>query len=250
MQIFSIPTPTTSTNLFLLLFLSLLFILDSMTLNVINRLLLYRHPRMKPTKFHYPPGLSPLILFPPPPTPHRHFDRRTKNIDSRYTFIKVLGLGREGSASVYHDSLSGKKVVIKGFFQGVRKNPLPVHLQKLGGDGKWPAEIPATLYFANANAPGEFETGREERRGKGGFIYAVDYFWVDSWLGGSEWRLVTPFLRFGTLETLAELLKQRGMSPSELDMVYRRRFRGVLVALREMHQAGYVCTHTSRENNG
>jgi len=205
---------------------------------------------MKPTKFHYPPGLSPLILFPPPPTPHRHFDRRTKNIDSRYTFIKVLGLGREGSASVYHDSLSGKKVVIKGFFQGVRKNPLPVHLQKLGGDGKWPAEIPATLYFANANAPGEFETGREERRGKGGFIYAVDYFWVDSWLGGSEWRLVTPFLRFGTLETLAELLKQRGMSPSELDMVYRRRFRGVLVALREMHQAGYVCTHTSRENNG
>ncbi|KAF8541092.1 hypothetical protein BDD12DRAFT_879498 [Trichophaea hybrida] len=168
---------------------------------------------MKPTKLHYPLGFSAPTLFPPPSTPHRHLNRKTKNIDFRYTFIKVLGLGREGIASIYHDSLRA-------------------HLQQLGaGNGKWPAEIPATLYFANSNALGEFEVRREERREIRRFIYAMDYFWVDGWMAGWE-----------------ELLKHCGMSPSELDMVYRRRFRGVLMALREMHRAGYTHDDVKMDN--
>lgn len=149
-------------------------------------------------------------------------------------------MGCEGATSVYHDLISGNDVVIKEFFRGVRKNPLPEHLGHMSSDGKWPAEIPATLYFANSNAPGEFEAGLEEKRRKGGFIYAIDYFWVDGWLGGGGWRLVTPFLTSGTLETLAGLVRHCKMTPKELDLLYRKRFRGVLEALKEMHDIGYV----------
>ncbi|CCX30017.1 Similar to Serine/threonine-protein kinase WNK2; acc. no. Q3UH66 [Pyronema omphalodes CBS 100304] len=118
----------------------------------------------------------------------------------------------------------------------------------MSSDGKWPAEIPATLYFANSNAPGEFEAGLEEKRRKGGFIYAIDYFWVDGWLGGGGWRLVTPFLTSGTLETLAGLVRHCKMTPKELDLLYRKRFRGVLEALKEMHDIGYTHDDVKMDN--
>ncbi|KAA8909838.1 hypothetical protein FN846DRAFT_766231, partial [Sphaerosporella brunnea] len=110
---------------------------------------------------------------------------------------------------------------------------------------RWPAEIPATLYFANVDAPGEFSLGTDERRRRnGGFIYALDYFWVKD--GG--WRLVTPFLKRGTLETLAELVRKKALSPSEVDAVYRRRFREVVEALAKMHERGFSHDDVKMDN--
>ncbi|KAI5855519.1 hypothetical protein BZA05DRAFT_319208, partial [Tricharina praecox] len=103
----------------------------------------------------------------------------------------------------------------------------------------WPAEIPASLYFS----PGHGENGM------GRFMRVVDYFWVDSpaWRG-SGWRLVTPFLKSGTLETLAGLVHMCGLSPEDVDGIYRRRFRGVLMALKEMHTRGYTHDDVKTDN--
>jgi hypothetical protein len=208
-------------------------------------LLLIKHPRMAPTQFHLPADVPAHVIFPVPEEPHRTLDRKTKNIDSRYEFLRPLGLGCEGRAKIYLDrSYGGRCVVIKEFFAGVRQNPLPSHLHAHFMVREWPAEIPATLYFANEDAPGEFESGLDHRRKGGGFIYAVDYFWVHN----HGWRLVTPFLWRGTLETLADLVRWRGLTPAEVDAVYRRRFRGVVEALAQMHARGFSHDDVKMDN--
>jgi hypothetical protein len=222
----------------------LLLLLTAQRLKLFPRFLqLIRHPRMAPTQFHLG---DPHVLFPAPETPHRTTDRRTKNIDSRYEFLRPLGLGCEGCTSVYRDHAhGGRPVVIKEFFAGVRQNPLPSHLAAhFAGKEWWPAEIPATLYFGNWDAPGEFEAGVDHRRKLGGLTYAVDYFWIEDY----GWMLVTPFLRCGTLETLAELVRRRGLTPTEVDGVYRRRFRGVLEALAKMHEHGFSHDDVKMDN--
>lgn len=143
--------------------------------------------------------------------------------------------------------------MIKSFFPGVRTNPIPEHLKgHFHGEGwsprsSWPSEIPSTLYFSNVYAPGDFHDRDDGRRLNGRFIYALDYFWVKpgKWWAGSGhgsggWKLVTPFLSNGTMETLANLIRHRRMRPADIDAIYRRRYRKVLEALAEMHELGYV----------
>ena len=80
-------------------------------------------------------------------------------------------------------------------------------------------------------------------------MYATDYFVVKG-EGGEGWRLVTPYLEKGTLEMLAGVVRRRGLRPGEVDAVYRERFRGVLGALKDMHDAGYVGLYIPREERG
>lgn len=249
----------------LLTFLLAVFLSPSSMLKFLWRL--SQSARFQPTIFHpHPSGVHYTTIFTRPHTPIRILDPKTLNIDDRYEFVRPLGFGCEGCTAIYKDKeADGDLVVVKSFFTGVRKNPVPEHLREhfgadrawwevwgLGGRGSWPSEIPATLYFAGLNATAGESAGKDE----GGFVYAVDYFWAKRGLGsgwalpGMEmgksgegsggWKLVTPFLAAGTLETLAEMVKYLGMRPEEVDGMFRRRYRGVLKGLAEMHEAGYV----------
>ena len=212
--------------------------------------LLFR-PRYKPTVFRSLPYVPCELLFPQPRKPFRTL-HTTGDIDARYIFERPLSYGCEGETSIYTDtSLGGappsNQVVIKTFHTNTRTNPLPEHLIPGFDTESWPSEIPATLYFANSRCPAAFSAGDDKCRTGAGFMYATDYF-VISTPNGKEWRLVTPYTEKGTLEILAALLKHRGMRPGVLDRIYRSRFRGILEALHEMHDAGYCHDDVKMEN--
>lgn len=126
-----------------------------------------------------------------------------------------LSRGCEGFTRLYEDSMTGRVVVIKSWFE-LGRNRLPAELQEYfhGWIQQWPAEIPATLLFTGLEANCQ---DAEEGYNRAGFLPAVDYFAATSSKNGRSkklqtWHLVTPYISSGTLEQLASRIRQQGFS--------------------------------------
>lgn len=165
------------------------------------------------------------------------------NIGDRYSYLKPLSAGCEGNTAIYRDEETGSDVVIKSFRTQLR-NRLPEYTRRTfaGSIGNWPAEIPATLLLGGMmNVTSESNmTGTVDVSFKSDFIPAVDYFLIVSSESGAPvsptWRLVTPLIRGGTLQTLASRLREERLrQPHELDAFLRPAFNRLLTALRDLH---------------
>lgn len=133
-----------------------------------------------------------------------------------------LGHGWEGETFVYHDS------VIKTF-SPVRS---PFRNCAPGTAGEtWPTEIPASLYFGG--------TGDNATTSVGGFLPVKAYFMAVSPDSRSEWHLITPLLKGGSVWDLAVRTRITGMSYREIDARYRPAFESLLASLAKLHEAGF-----------
>ncbi|KAF2679543.1 hypothetical protein K458DRAFT_393675 [Lentithecium fluviatile CBS 122367] len=145
---------------------------------------------------------------------------------------QVLGSGWEGSTFIYND------VVIKTFTPGRS----PFRNCALCQPGmKWPTEIPASLSFGNLLASDIVNTSFQGEQSSG-FLPVKAYFLAAASPNSiPEWHLVTPLLREGNLEKLANKLHDNGRPKgfSALDIQYRPTFNRLLRTLEGMHLAGF-----------
>ena len=129
-----------------------------------------------------------------------------ENHQPRYEYIRVLGQGREGIVLLYHDRMTGEKVVVKSWFRKGR-NAMPDYLlAAFSGKGEngdntrsnsdsarvvadWPTEVEATLIFSglsidnpahtsNVNVTDDVDSALvgKEYGSKYGILPVVDYF--------------------------------------------------------------------------
>ncbi|KAJ9638432.1 hypothetical protein H2199_007121 [Coniosporium tulheliwenetii] len=191
----------------------------------------------------YSPTTSPSLPLPEHPARRLIRTSNAVNIGDRYSYLKPLSAGCEGNTAIYRDEETGSDVVIKSFRTQLR-NRLPEYARRTfaGSIDYWPAEIPATLLLGGMmNVTSESNTTETvDVSFKSDFVPAVDYFLIVSSESGAPvsptWRLVTPFIRGGTLQTLASKLKEdRPQKPHELDAFLRPAFNRLLAALRDLH---------------
>jgi serine/threonine protein kinase len=158
------------------------------------------------------------------------------NIDKRYTFLRHIGRGQEGSVDLYVDELSGDTVVVKQMSIAAR-NQIPATLL---GDfiqltSTWPTEIEAGLLLADDD-------------GEGPYVRILDYFVLQSPSGWS-WAMVSPFVSGGTLLSLAGAERKRhGRTIHELDREYRPMFEDLLEGVQSLHSKG-LCHNDVKPNN-
>ncbi|EUC49051.1 hypothetical protein COCMIDRAFT_33523 [Bipolaris oryzae ATCC 44560] len=149
---------------------------------------------------------------------------------------KLMGNGWEGRVYVYKDS------VIKTF-DTIRSPPRNCAPPSYPTD-RWPAEIPATLYFGGSTstaANGTEETGNGKPR-YNGFLPVKAHFIASNSPGSpEEWHLVTPLAEGGDLLTLAQKLSTDPNITSyrTIDARYRPAFNRFLSILAGVHNAGY-----------
>lgn len=150
--------------------------------------------------------------------------RRQQLLNSREQW-KRLGSGCEG------DTFSFNSSVIKVFKPG--RSPLRNCVPHTESGLRWPPEIPTSLILGGlSDHPGVAISDRTD------FLPVYDYFLLptgDSTPG--QWHLVTPFLKTGTLEHLAQRLQSHNKSQTaeDLDARYRPSFNRLLKALGTMH---------------
>lgn len=147
---------------------------------------------------------------------------------------KKLGAGYEGDTFAFEDA------VIKVFRTGRSplRNCLPGSAPKMA----WPPEIPASLLLGGLQPS-------QERSGvvpdQTDFVPVLDYFFIPASAAHEvgEWYFVTPFLRSGTLEHLAERLQSSGRSltPEGVDARFRPSFDRLLQSLDHMHSNHGLC---------
>ncbi|PSN60167.1 hypothetical protein BS50DRAFT_210800 [Corynespora cassiicola Philippines] len=149
---------------------------------------------------------------------------------------KILGQGFEGRTYTYHDS------VIKTFTPG--KSPFR-NCAPGSSYGKWPTEIPASLYFGGsftAAATQHANASSNANSASVGFLPVKAYFMATSSPAvGAEWHLVTPLVPGGNLNGLAKRIHRKRVSRSaqELDIEYRPVFVNLLNTLDSLHNDGY-----------
>lgn len=170
----------------------------------------------------------------PPPTPIRQSDGEA--IDGRYSYVRPLAKGQEGSAALYLDSDDGDTVVVKTF-NAFARNELPAVLSEQFADytTTWPAEIEASLLLG-AHDP--IATG---------YVPIADYFILQT-SAGWLWALVTPFLSNGTLVNLARNTSPEHLSTDMLDGIYRPSLARMLMNLKILHEAGYCHDDVKPDN--
>jgi serine/threonine protein kinase len=99
---------------------------------------------------------------------------------------------------------------------------------------RWPPEVPVSLLLGGLSH--QRDAAISDRTG---FLPVYDYFLLPT--GDSnpgQWYLITPFLKTGTLENLAERIQNQSTSQTaeDVDSRYRPSFNRLLKALRTMHQ--------------
>lgn len=147
---------------------------------------------------------------------------------------KKLGSGYEGDTYAFEDA------VIKVFRTGRSplRNCLPGSAPKIA----WPPEIPASLLLGGLQPSQERSDVVPDQTD---FVPVMDYFFIPASAAHEvgEWYLVTPFLRSGTLEHLAERLRGSGRSltPEEVDARFRPSFDRLLQSLDHMHSNHGLC---------
>ena len=211
-------------------------------------LLLVRHERDYTLK-RSPTSFSSLLDLSQPTrgrglwhAPHPVRWQNGTHIDERYIFMRHLGAGREGSASLYVDVSTGEVVVVKTY-TGVPRNPVPTELAYDFEDytEMWQVEIEASLHFS------EWRNGNETA-----FVPVRDYFILESGSEANgkkwEWALVTPFVEDGTLETLAKSTQVHERTPQKLDKIFRPVFDKLLESLKLLHDSGFCHDDIKSDN--
>ncbi|KAJ8111783.1 hypothetical protein OPT61_g5703 [Boeremia exigua] len=135
---------------------------------------------------------------------------------------RPLREGWEGRTFVYSDS------VIKTFTPG--RSPFRNCAQGTG-DGRWPTEIPASLYFGGS--------GHNASSSHSGFLPVKAFFMAASSTSQAEWHMVTPLLKGGSLQDLAAEVRKQNTNYQDIDAKYRPAFMGLLRSLQTLHEAGY-----------
>lgn len=181
-----------------------------------------QHVKQYPTDFsilHL--GDNDTLALQPPDQPVRY--TQGSQIDERYTYLRELGHGQEGSADLYADLESGDIVVAKTFTT-IARNPLPAILAEdfEGVATTWPSEIEAGILLSSHLS---------------GFVPVRDYFVLQTEGLGHSWTMISPFLSNGTLESFA---KREGsnshVSTGLLDEYYRPALDRVLRSLDRLHR--------------
>jgi hypothetical protein len=142
---------------------------------------------------------------------------------------QVLGAGWEGKVFKYED------YVIKTFTPGRSpfRNCAP------GASDKWPTEIPASLQFGGFSTPTDISTSNDT---SSGFLPVKAHFMAATSPGQpAEWHMVTPLVKGGNLEKLAQQLSksEHPQSFREVDTRYRPAFNKLLQTIEGLHKAGY-----------
>ena len=162
------------------------------------------------------------------------------HIDDRYIFMRYLGKGAEGTASLYVDESSGEVVVVKTY-TGIARNPVPDELAEDFPEyvlkKNWQAEIEAGLHF------GELKNGDENA-----FVPVKDYFVLETGAEEWQWALVTAFVEDGTLESLAKRTKIHERTPQKLDKIFRGTLEKFLMSLKLLHDAGFCHDDVKSDN--
>ncbi|KXT18306.1 hypothetical protein AC579_973 [Pseudocercospora musae] len=193
-----------------------------------------QHVKRYPTDFsilHF--GANETLALPPPEQPMRY--TQGSQIDERYTYLRDLGHGQEGSAALYADLESGDIVVAKTFTT-IARNPLPAILAEdfKGVATTWPSEIEAGITLGSHLS---------------GFVPVYDYFVLQADGAGHSWTMVSPFLSNGTLQSFA---KREGsdshVSVRQLDQYYRPALDRVLRSLHRLHRL-HLCHDDVKPDN-
>lgn len=173
-----------------------------------------------------------------PPHPVRH--QNGSHIDDRYIFMRFLGKGAEGTASLYVDQPTGEVVVVKTY-TGIPRNPVPAELvadfPEYATKQNWQAEIEAGLHF------GDWKNGNESA-----FVPVRDYFVLESGPQEWNWAFVTPFVEDGTLESLAKRTTIHERTPQKIDKIFRPTFEKLLTSLKLLHDAGFCHDDIKSDN--
>ena len=155
----------------------------------------------------------------------------TNSFEPEYIYSHQLGRGYEGQADIYTSASTQQPLVIKTFFSTTRTEPIPEAIAaRLKSEHnitatQWPVDIAATLRnYGNAPLT----------------IHALDAFLVTpSPADTLPWKLVLPLYSSGSLDAAADALSFLNLSATTIDRLYRPRFRTVLLALTQMHAAGF-----------
>ncbi|KXT00221.1 hypothetical protein AC578_7017 [Pseudocercospora eumusae] len=181
-----------------------------------------QHVKQYPTDFsflHF--AANETLALPPPEQPLRY--AHASHIDEKYTYLRHLGHGQEGSAALYADLKSGDVVVAKTF-TSIARNPLPAILAEefKGLATTWPSEIEAGISLSNHLS---------------GFVPVYDYFVLQTEDLAHAWTMISPFLSNGTLESFATREGSTShISATRLDEYYRPALDRVLRSLHHLHR--------------
>lgn len=180
---------------------------------------------------------------------------------------KVMGYGFEGDVFAINDT------AIKTFITS--RSPLRncVPAAPLGGEiaggavaaggintdvtpssTRWPTQIPAALLLAGMMAKtGDDENATAVIDDKSNFVPVKDYFLTPTSHWGrltEKWHLLTPLLKGGDLDALADRLRAAGAySYRDLDAMFRPSFNRLLEALETMHTEYGLCHDDLRSDN-
>lgn len=156
---------------------------------------------------------------------------------------KRLGGGREGDVFTYNDT------VIKVYNEQTSpfRNCMPGSAGR--GPRRWPTEIPASLVMGGHEG---ISTPPNQGAYKDMFVPVKDYFLAASDPSQApKWHLVTPFLKSGTLKTLAKKLRtsETPLTYREVDVMFRPSFEALLDALHDLHRSHDLCHDDVKMDN-
>lgn len=153
-----------------------------------------------------------------------------------------LGSGFEGSTFTWNDHVIKTFKAKRSPFRNCLDLEMVKRLRHERSDNetcatRWPTEIPASLIAGAIQ----------------GFLPVSDAFFArSSSEKTAQWHLVTPLMRGGTLQNLAESVSHaqldRETTLQTLDVRFRPRFEELLVALQHLHQRGLCHDDVKMEN--
>ncbi|KAF8544573.1 hypothetical protein BDD12DRAFT_872815 [Trichophaea hybrida] len=188
------------------------------------------------TRFNPQPGLG---LLNTNLTLVRKLNEATNSFEPEYVYSHRLGRGFEGQADIYTSRTTDQSVVIKTFFSFTREEYIPkkVAVRLLRDynitEKRWPVDISATLRRYNAKSPMADDLT----------VHPIDVFYVprpEIELGPREraplpWRMVLPLYNSGSLDFAQAALAYLNLTTTEIDFLYRPRYKTVFEALGRMH---------------